>query len=317
MIDATAVPRRHRHAIGAQLAASILGYSHTIRPLPGVEAPGALDCLVRQFIDSIRRVEYVKRLAMIAHNPAVIDPTSSRFDPLKAAVVQSRQRNTDDAVWLVFLAVHFGKHGKDGWELARRVYGRAGEQGNWDWAAVSADVPGFRSWLEEQGGALASFRFSNHRKYESLHAHSTNGTGSVVESFVAWMRSEGSFDGLIRAAHQRTGQNPEEVFDLLYKSLRSVRRFGRLAKFDFLTMLSKLGIAPISPGSAFIGDNATGPYQGIRLLLTGERDGSLSRAQADAAAVDIADHIGVGMQEFEDAVCNWQKSPLEYRHFRG
>ena len=38
----------------------------------------------------------------------------------------------------------------------------------------------------------------------------------------------------------------------------TVQRFGRLGKFDFLTMLGKLGIAPIEPGITFL-KGATGP----------------------------------------------------------
>lgn len=311
------LPKRHRDPLGQALMAALQKYDAQVRPLPGIHDPSCLDCLVRQLLDSVRRVEFVKRLAVVQHDPAVADPTSPRFDPLKAAVVRSRQGDTADAVWLVFLAVHFGKHAKDGWALARHVYGRTGSQGRWDWQSVSAGLAGFRQWLATQQPVLRAFRFSNHRKYEGLDAYSPNGAGSVVESFVNWIGQSGSFSALVQATHKRVGQNPTEVFDALYWDMRKVHRFGRLAKFDFLTLLGKLGIAPIAPGSAYIGDNATGPYVGARLLVTGNHTGSLSRKQADTICIGLGQALGIGMQEIEDALCNWQKSPTQYRYFKG
>jgi hypothetical protein len=218
---------------------------------------------------------------------------------------------------LCFSGSIFGKHAEDGWELARHVYGRIGEPGLWDWQSVSTDVGGFQRWLASQHAALSQYRFSNHRKYESLDAFSRNGTGSVVESFVNWITATGSFGDLVRAAHRRVGQNPTEVFDALYGDMRRVHRFGRLAKFDFLALLGKLGIAPITPGSAYIRDNAIGPFLGLCMLVTGNRNGPIIRTQADAIYVELGQALTVGMQELEDALCNWQKSPGEYRHFRG
>jgi hypothetical protein len=182
---------------------------------------------------------------------------------------------------------------------------------------VSTDLAGFRRWLAAQNVRLKRFRFSNHRKYEGLDAYSRNGTGSIVESFVNWILTAGSLGGLVRDAHVRVGQNPTEVFDALYRDMRKVHRFGRLAKFDFLTLLGKLGIAPISPGSAYIRDNATGPYLGIRLLATANQAGPVTRTQADAIYVELGQALNIGMQELEDALCNWQKSPANYRYFRG
>jgi len=311
------VPKRHRDPLGQHLATELRNYAAQARLLPGIQDPVCLGCLVKQILDSRRRVEFVKRLATKRHNPAVVDPNSSRFDPLKAAAFRSSQGDRNDAVWMVFLAVHFGKHSQDGWALARHVYGRTGEPGLWDWPSVSANTADFRRWLGVSYAFLRQFRFTNHRKYESLDAHSANGTGSVVESFVDWIMTEGSLDNLVRAAHHRFGQNPVEIFDALYEGMGGVRRFGRLAKFDFLTHLGKLGIAPIAPGSAYVRDNATGPLLGLRLLVTGDRHGGVTRNQADAIYVELGQALGLGMQELEDAICNWQKSPAQYRYFRG
>jgi hypothetical protein len=311
------LPKRHRDPRAAEFACSLRAYSANTRRLLGIQDEASVACLTRQLLDSVRRVEFVRLLGAKRYSNVVADPSSALFDPLKAAVVRLQQGNSDDAVWLVFLGVHFGKHPKDGWLLARYVYGRGGEEGLWDWASVVADLPGFRGWLETHQDSLKRFRFSNHRKYESVSGTSANGTGNVVRTFVDWITTAGSLNALVRDAHRRVGQNPTEVFDALYRGMAAVQRFGRLAKFDFLTHLGKLGIAPITPGSAYIWDGATGPYLGIRLLVTGQLDGALTRREADHIYIELGDAIGVGMQELEDALCNWQKSPTEYRYFRG
>jgi hypothetical protein len=92
--------------------------------------------------------------------------------------------------------------------------------------------------------------------------------------------------------------------------------FGRLAKFDFLTMLGKLGIAPIEPGSAYL-SGATGPLSGARLLFGGNADAKLNARELDVRLVRLDNYLNVGMQVLEDSLCNWQKSPRKFISFRG
>jgi hypothetical protein len=98
--------------------------------------------------------------------------------------------------------------------------------------------------------------------------------------------------------------------------MESVYRFGRLGKFDYLTMLGKLALAPVEPGSAYM-TGATGPVAGARLLFSGDPKADLSALWLDARLVDLDAYLGVGMQVLEDALCNWQKNPTRFRRFRG
>ena len=177
----------------------------------------------------------------------------------------------DEAFWLVFLSIHFGKHGKDGWRLARDVYGAMGGK-PWNWARVSNDLEGFRRWLAASEKNLKPDgvfrRFSNHRKYQSLSASSKSGTGATIASYVSWMAPPRTHPELLRDVQKKVGQNPRVVFDHMYQAMDAVVGFGRLAKLDFLTMLGKLGIAPIMPRSAYL-NAATGPLSGARLLFGG------------------------------------------------
>jgi hypothetical protein len=226
-----------------------------------------------------------------------------------------RRGEVDEAFWLVFLSVHFGKHAKDGWRLARDVYGALGGT-PWTWVRVSDDLAGFRQWLDVHQGTLRNRRFSNHRKYQSLSGSSKVGTGATVASYVEWVAPPRTHAQLLRDVHKKVGQDPRAAFDFMFRCMDKVVGFGRLGKFDFLTMLGKLDIAPIAPGSAYLG-GATGPLSGARLLFGGDAHAKLNVRELDAQLVELDTCLKVGMQVLEDSLCNWQKSPRKFKSFRG
>jgi len=244
------------------------------------------------------------------------EPNNELFDPLKAAILHQRRGNIEEAFWLVFLFVHFGKHARAGWRYAREVYGRLGGGGRWDWASTSADPSGFRSWLDSHQGELkregVPRGFGNHRKYESLDAYSPNGTGSAVESYVRWVNPPRTHQQLMEQVCRQAGGDPRKAFDYLYHSMRAVARFGRTARFDYLTMVGKLGLALIEPPSTYM-QGSTGPVQGARLLF-GNHENPLN---FERWLVELDAQLQVGMQVLEDALCNWQKSPARFKPFRG
>ena len=136
----------------------------------------------------------------------------------------------------------------------------------------------------------------------------------VVSSYLNWIGTAGHqrfFADVVR----RVGNDPHTIFDSLYREMPVVS-FGRLAKFDYLALIGRYGIAPISPGLAYL-DGATGPSRGARLLFDGRPD-SQTTTSALQAMIDALDHdLQVGMQVMEDALCNWQKSPNRFVHFKG
>lgn len=300
----------------AALEAKLLQFDSSVETLLGIKSSAARGVLVEQMIESLRRIEFVHVVRYNDIDDRRADPSSPLFDPMRAAALKLRKGERDEAFWLVFLATHFGKHAKHGWGLARAVYG--GSDGVvWTWKRVSQHVGSFRDWLARNEAALkARYAFSNHRKYQSLSAHSGAGTGAVIASYVAWVSPPRTHHQMIQDIHKKVGQDPKVVFDFLYKSMDAVTGFGRLGKFDHLTMLGKLGIAPIEPGSAYL-VGATGPLQGARLLFANDTKASMIPRELDARLIKLDSYIGVGMQVLEDSLCNWQKSPKKFVSFRG
>jgi hypothetical protein len=294
-----------------QLDRGLQKFSREDITLVGLTDPIARQTLAKQMIASLRRLDYTDIIKRRDIHPNRANPDSALFDPERAALFHARAGNLDEAIWLIFLSVHFGKHGKHGWRILRDVYSGLGT-GRWTWERASAEPNAFRAWLRTNrpriGGA-----FGNHRKYETLDADSKSSSAVVIESFVDLCSPSpsGYFAGLTRS----TGNDPNAIFDAAYQGL-TIARFGRLAKFDFLALLGRMDLAPLKPGSAYL-RGSTGPLRGARLLIDGDPNSPTKADVLDEVLQRLDDILGVGMQVMEDSICNWQKSPRKFVHFRG
>ena len=295
-----------------RIVAKVRQHSQEVRSLPGISDPIALDTLGLQFVASLRRELYYTQVQRKAVPARRADPNSPSFDAERAVAYHVQQGNIDEAAWLIFLMTNFARPEDSGWRRLKDIYGKLGVA-IWDWQTVSADPAAFRSWLADNWRDIGG-KFGSHRKYESLREDSRRGTGKVVESYVAWVGPDGHATMFAKAV-QRTGNDPHAIFDALYRSL-NVKSFGRLAKFDYLSLIGRYSIAPIDAGSAYL-HGATGPARGARLLFDGRSDGPSSertlQRMLDALDVDLQ----VTMKVMEDALCNWQKSPTRFVHFTG
>lgn len=271
----------------------------------------------RQVRDSIRRIEYIKTIGRRAIDHRRADPTTPLFDPIKGAVHHLKQGSFDEACWLTFIGTHFGKDVNTGWSLAQQVYGALGGGFVWNWNAICGQNPRFRDWMAENEETFLAnskrWKFSNHRKYQSMKVSAPTGTATVFESYVEWVQNYGSHRDLFLAMNQKVGQNPADNFDCLFKEMDAVKGFGRLAKFDHLTMLSKVGVVAIEPPSPYI-QGSTGPRSGAEQMFNAT---GASANQLNDLVIGLGEHLEVGMQVMEDALCNWQKSTDEYKLFMG
>lgn len=303
---------------GWKLEEKLAAYCKNSRSLPGVMDRRMRLCLVEQLLESIRRIKYVTIIRNKKSSPRRANPDDTMFDPLRAAVLHAKWGNMEEAFWLVFLFTHFGKHRRNGWSYLKAIYGRLGQGELWDWENTSKDPMEFRDWLTRNLSDIKGVPggFGNHRKYQSLHPNTSTGTGAAIETYVQWVSPPRTHETLFLDFYLQAGKNPREAFDLLYCSMDMVASFGRTAKFDYLTMIGKLGLAPIDPGSAYIKDS-TGPKIGARLLFCGDPHSHVSIKSLDIWLKELDKELLVGMQVLEDALCNWQKSPLRFQPFRG
>lgn len=284
-------------------------------PLPGLSSINHEESFIRQICDSIKRIKYIDRIKQRDINPNRIVPHHILFDPLRASIYHMQSGNIDEAFWLTFLFVHFGKNLRSGYDLLRNVYGKLGANTFWTWENVVNDIEGFRDWLDTNNATLkAKGSFGNHRKFQSLNAHSNAGTGATIESYVTLIgRNHRQF---LESIDIEIANDPRELFDFLFKLFVSeVKGFARLAAFDYVTMIGKIGLATVEPRSPYI-QKATGPKDGTKLLFGTP---NATAEELNSFLKDLGDYLQIpfSMQVVEDAVCNWQKSPDRYRLFKG
>lgn len=303
-----------------QLSRSLATYTKNVRPLPGIVDKERADAFIEQLVESTRRTEYVRTMLDRPLSEERRLPNCAGFDPVLGAIVCMRNGDYEEACWLTLLGVQFGRARVGGWELCRAVYGRLGNGPTSSWTRTVGDVSELCNWIEDNAERIRigppRRRFGNHRKYESLKETDGRGTPRTIRTYVAWVKAIGSHKELIDSAIAGAEDDPYLAFDTLYRSMSAVASFGRLARFDYLSMLGKLRVASIKAGSTYL-TSSTGPLKGAQLLFTQKGAEVPSTRIMDSRLRDLGEALGVTMQDLEDAICNWQKSPNSFKAFRG
>ena len=304
-----------KQALTKSIEQGLTRYSNSTRILTGLRSPIETNILARQLVDTVRRVEYAHKIASRQWSIAVTTPYSGCFDPLKAATHHRNNGALDEACWCIFLSTHCGRHVKDGWLLSEQIYGGLSSQPVWTWSNISNSVQNFENWFRGNVNQISG-KFGNHRKFESFNKLNTIET---IETYITWVQNAGSHSALLANATQQPRVTPQSAFSELYSNMSHVSRFGRIGKFDYLTMLAKLGLANLEPGKAYL-SGSTGPIKGTRLLITGSETGSLTAAEGEQVISQLKNFLPITsmyMQVMEDGICNWQKYPRHYVHFGG
>ncbi|WP_172724547.1 hypothetical protein [Neorhizobium tomejilense] len=290
------MPIRSHSDRAKELSQAIDDFEQENGLLPGLSTAQRRATWIAQIISSLRRIDYVRGLLQRPIEPSRCDPHDILFDPIKAAAYLGKQGQRDEAVWMTFVATHFGKHLTDGWKLASKVIGSFDQGPVWTVAQYGSNQPQFEQMLQNNRPALEdmgiSGRFSNHRQYQSKKPEIIS---AVFRTFHDWLYQQGGFDNLIHSIHIAHGQEPTGAFDALYRSLDAVFGFGRLGKFDFLTMVAKLELAPIEAGSTYM-VGATGPLSGAKLLFHNDTKYKVTAAKIGPQVDGLDDYLKVGKQ---------------------
>ena len=219
-------------------------------------------------MDSHRRLRMLEVISARIPSPRRANPSDGLFHPWHAAVAKAALGHRDEAFWLLFLGVHFGRHRRGRWRYVSALYGRLGQGGLWDWQTVSSDLNTFRDWLDAN---IEAFRridsgFGNHRKYESLDARSRGGTGEVVATYVDWVSTAGSHDALFDRARHPGHDTPEIVFERVYRSMDAVARFGKDGAVRLSLHCRAARAARHSPGFRLLDECYGTPHGGAAVL---------------------------------------------------
>lgn len=276
-------------------------FNHNITILPAAAFPLEIDVLSRQLVDSINRVDYFQKVQSRPISLVRTDPTHALFDPIRA-ILYYKNHNLDEAFWLAFLMIHFGENYHSKWKLTKTFYGNLGQAPKLTWANVSNNPSLIDSWVSNMQNSGIKLKFGNHRKYESF-SHLKD----VITFYIQLVNNKGGHTQLFTPHPNETAK---EQFHRLFKELKFYK-FGRLGMFDYLSLIYKTQLANIEADTCYI-KGSTGPKMGAKRLF-----GDLSNERLDDLAIQLANYLNIGYQEFEDAICNWQKSPNQYVCYSG
>jgi hypothetical protein len=303
-----------RHGRVQEISDALASHSKNVRLLAGIADPQAREALAMQIMASLRRDEFFE---IIQHRGPIsadrADPNSPRFEAELGVVHFLQNGMYDEAAWLIFLMVALAKPGGSGWARLKDVYGKLG-LGRWSWQEVAAAPSAFEGWLAQRWNAIGG-KFGNHRKYASLRPDSAFPFGRAVTEYVTWVNADGGHQALFGRLLREGGNDPHSIFDRFYKAL-PIKGFGRLGRFDWVAMLARYSFTPAEAGSAYLQD-ATGPKAGIKLLFENDSKSKTSHAALQSWLDDLDVDLKVGMEVLEDSICNWQKTPLTFTHFKG
>ena len=319
VIKASFVMRPKDRDLANRLEEGIEAFEVSAGPLLGITQRVRRDVFLEQLVESVHRVEFVDVIQSKTISPRRMNPADEIFDPIRAAVLYRDCGEYDEAFWLVFLFVHFGKF-RGEWNYIRDIYGALGGAQIWSWTGVSQNLEAFTAWMETHENEIRNGAgprgFGNHRKYETLRADAQRSPGAVVQSYVNWVAPPRTHIELFETSRSIPDNDSHSRFHALYKSMDSVLSFGRTAKFDYLTMIGKLNLFDISPGSTYM-SNSTGPISGAKLFIHNDVNYRVRVQELEEMLSDLDDILNVGKQVLEDALCNWQKSPNRFIRFRG
>lgn len=298
---------------------AIAKYEMEHGPADGIVDVNRRHAFILQLCDSARRIDHIgnlrSRVGKFSENS--IDPLSSHFNPIKAAIKFNHDGNKSEAIWLLFLFTHFGVHKVTKHKLLQAFYSRISSGPINTFEYIRANLEETLEWLGQNELALKGIgKFGNHRKYQSISATSHSGTGTTLKTFIDFYLRW--FSPLLgTASNDLKLLNSQALFSELYKRMiNEVIGFNRLSVFDFLTMLGKSQVLMIIPDNPFL-QNSTGPKMGARMLF-GVND-LVSDRELNIYLSTFASYLPdpFRMQVIEDAVCNWQKSPNNYIYFSG
>jgi len=291
----------------------LLQYKRSVS-LPGIIKPEVESNFIRQFIDSYKRIKFIEILKSKQIDSRRKDPNSNLYDPIQSAIIHFQENNVNEAVWNILLYVHFGKTTKKGYGLLKSVYGNLGDSKIWSLENFKNDISGFKNWLDNNQKEIKELGgFGNHRKYQSIRANAKSTTYQTLESFLTLIDND--FEEYISSIPVEIKSNKYKFFDYLYKHFNGIVGFARLAIFDFLCMIGKVGILDIEPEHPYLGNS--GPVTGAKLLFGDHKNlKELNTALKDLGDSNFADYP-FRMQILEDSICNWQKNPGNYKLFNG
>ena len=263
-----------------------------------------LNVLTKQTFDSIRRIEIFNTYKTKAD--IAVRTKSNYFITSNPFILSQREDlSYENRIWIIYLAVYFGKSKKSGWALFNKATFYSNKS-LIDFDYVKNNKQDYFDYLK----AINFFdgkTFSNHRKFVKK---SLEGDRGLIRSMDFLIDNIDSFIEVNKL-----------TFDDCYKKGLRIPNFNRLGSFDFTSNLVKCGLDIEEPKKMYL-RNSSGPLAGLKLILKlSGSDYNNESAMIFGEKIESwflhNTNIFMVCQVLEDSICNWQKQPVNYSYFSG
>lgn len=279
------------HITESDIEERLLAFERTHYRLLGLASREELNRFAALLHDTINDILSASRTLSHTIPNYVLDPSSKEFNPLVAAAWHFGQQNIDEACWLLFLQCYIGKHPRYHWEFLRSIYGALDNNRPWSWEWVFSNTREFQDWLLTNQPALKETGGLNDgNKHFGFDYSQALRVGNQIQSYLSWVSFEGNhFQLFCRAIDANEGQ-PSASFHYLYQSMNQHVPVTKSITFNYLALISTLGIAEIQPGHLYLNDILLAK-QGAKRLLGGKKVDKIPMPELNKRMITLAHYL--------------------------
>lgn len=213
------------------------------------------------------------------------------FDPLALAFAYNLSGDTEETCWLLFLSSYFGRHPKHHWRLLKKIYFGLGKENGWTWMNASANPAAFTGWLVENQPELSRHgNMGKEHKYVSFGSYRAVKMASEIQAYISYVINAGGHRELFSAIALPEDKLPSHLFDRLYVAMNMQLHCKKAVTFNYLSLLSILGVISVEPARPYISDHLLSK-QGANWLFNGDAARKLRANELEPIVITLARHL--------------------------
>lgn len=304
----------------ADLEEKILSFHRNIHPLNKVNSVDDRRYFVSLLISEIKEFQNLsEQNNQLYTDKNGLDLDHADFNPLQLIIQYIREKQTDEACWLLFLYTYIGKHPKFEWNLLKKIYSGTYGSTPWKWEDIRNNDEAFQHWLWENLAIISEKSgLGEHHKYSHLDQSKGIAMGRDILEYITWVKDSENHIGLLNKVRE-TETKPTEIFQKLYQSMDAKTSFNKLIKFSYLNLISTLNIFPMEPGHPYLNDFILSK-RGAQNLFEGKNRKKISADRLNELFIAFHTHLGLtsGLQVLQKTLAKWGKEKFrtERQNFR-
>lgn len=279
--------------IQIDIESGLLAFHRNRHNLPGIASDDGLKRVTSLMTSAVNSFRALTETEGCLLGVDVADPSEIDFNPMAAAAWYHFRQETDEACWLLFLRSYIGRHVKQNWNLLRAIYGGSTDGKEWTWKQVSKDGEIFRDWLlHHQDGLAKNGSMGEAHKYVAFTSEKASKMGRDIQSYIRWVKSEGSHQELLTKSVNISKEQPAVAFHHLYQSMIEQVKVKKSINFNYLSLIGAIGLARVEPEKPYLNDLLFSKI-GARWLFGSDKTNKIPTNELNDMVISLARHLEI------------------------